>query len=495
MKKISRILIWLLCAVVVMTSFSSCSQSLSDIKDATAQIDDSTQLKLPVCTTDSFNPYLATTQYNLALSTLIFEGLVKVKEDFTTENVIAKSVSVIGNTVNVNMNTAYCFSDGSSIDASDVEYSFNMAKESDNFSKQLENFEDISAAGHSVSFTLKKPDKYASLCLDFPIVKEPSDEDDKSVLGSGKYKIENSKSLVMNEKWHSEELPKVRRIRLINMLDTASGPESVETGNISFYFQDMSNGSYVRKNVQVHETQMTNLVFLGMNSHNEHLSKSEVRQAISLLVPKETIVEESYLGYGEVADTPFFPGWNELKNVKFAEKSEAVNEAVELLESAGYKRGNDVLSKIMRLRIIVNDDNPFKVSAAENVAGALKTVGIDAVVEKVPFESLSGRLQRGEYELYIGETKLSKNMSLSSFFSYGGGASYGIDSYAKIVSVYDEFLEGKATLQRFVDFFDVAAPFVPICFRSGIEMYTNEMTVKKFGTVTDNYENIYSWYY
>ncbi len=495
MKKVSRILSLILCVVVVLTAFSSCSQSLGELKDATEQIEDSVQLKLPVCTTDSFNPYLATTQYNLALTSLIFEGLVKVKGDFTAENVIAKSISVIGNTVNVNMNTSYCFSDGSSIDASDVEYSFNMAKDSENFSKQLENFEDISASGHSVTFTLKKPDKYALLCLDFPIVKEPADEEDKSVLGSGKYKIENSQSLIMNERWHSGKLPKVRRIRLINMLDTASGPESVETGNISFYFQDMSNGSYVRKNVQVHETAMTNLVFVGMNSRNEHLMKAEVRQAISLLIPKETIVEESYLGYGQIADTPFFPGWKELKSVRPAEKSEAVNEAKELLESAGYKRGEDFLSKIMRLRIIVNDDNPFKVSAAENVASALKTVGIDAVVEKVPFESMEGRLQRGEYELYIGEMKLTKNMSLSPFFSYGGGASYGIDSTAKIVSAYDEFLEGKITLQRFVDFFDVAAPFVPICFRSGIEMYTNELTVKKFGTVTDSYENIYSWYY
>jgi len=477
------------------------------MKSATPLIDDSSQLKLPVCNTDSFNPYLATTRYNLSLSTLLFEGLVKVKADFTTKNVIAKSISVIGNTVNVNMDTTYCFSDGSPITASDVEYSFNMAKESDNFSEQLENFEEISASGHSVTFTLKNPDKYASLCLDFPILKAPvvedgeetqtdnTDKDDKTVIGSGKYKIENTQSLVMNERWKSEKLPRVRRIRLINMLDTASGPESVETGNISFYFQDMNNGSYVRKNVQVHETPMTNLVFLGMNSYNEHLKKAEVRQAISLLIPKETIVEESYLGYGQIADMPFFPGWKELESVRAADKSEAKNEAIELLESAGYSRGEDLLSKIMRLRIIVSDDNPFKVSAAENIAGALKTVGIDAVVEKVPADSFTGVLQRGEYELYIGETELTKNMSLSPFFSVGAGASYGIDSTAKIISVYNEFLEGKVSLQRFVDYFDVASPFAPICFRNGIEMYTNEMTVEKYGTVTDSYENIYSWYY
>ncbi len=496
MKKKFRALALVMCLVFVVGAFASCSTSLGEIRTATAEIDDSSSLKLPVCNTDSLNPYLATTQYNLALSSLLFEGLVKVEENLTATNVIAKSVSVVGNTVNVNMNTSYVFSDGSQITASDVEYSFNLAKESDNFAKQLENFDEISAAGNSVSFVLKNPDKHASLCLDFPIVKEPLDEESKTVIGSGRYKIESYQSLVFNERWHSKELPKLKKIKLVNMLDTVSGPESVETGNISYYFQDMSNGAYVRKNVRTNETMMTNLVFLGINSNNEHLKISEVRQAISLLVPKEAIVEESFLGFGQIADTPFFPGWKELENVRPAEKSDGTTEAQELLASVGYSRKeDDVLAKFMRLRIIVSDNNPLKISAAENVANALRTAGFDAVVEKVPSEAFLGRLQRGEYELYIGEMKMSKNMSLSPFFSYGGGASYGISSNGKISSVYNDYLSGKVTIQRFVDYFDVAVPFVPICFRSGIEMYTNELHTEKYGTVTDRFENIYSWYY
>ncbi len=493
MKKIIKILSSVLSAVLVLTLLTSCSTSMGELQNASAKIDNGTVLKLPVCNTDSLNPYEATTEYNLALSSLLFEGLVKVNEDFTAKNVIAKSVSVVGNTVNVNLDSSYCFSDGSSILASDVEYSFEQAKANGNFEKQLENFEKISASGHSITFNLKNPDKYADLCLDFPIVKEPS-EDDEYVVGSGKYKIENLSFLVMNELWHNESLPKVRRIKLVNMLDTESGPESVETGTVSYYFQDMSNGTYVRKNVKTHETQMTNLVFVGINSNNEHLKKAEVRQAISLLIPKDTIAEESFLGYAEVAETPFFPGWKELENVKSADKTEAFNEAKELLESAGYKR-SDVLSSVMKLRIIVNDDNSFKISAAQNIADALKSVGISVTVEKLSFQSFVGRLQRGEYELYIGETKLTKNMSLSPFFSYNGGASYGIDTNSKIVDVYSDFLSGKVTLQRFVDYFDVAVPFIPVCFRSGIEMYTNEMSVSKYGTVTDRFENIYSWSY
>ena len=495
MKKTMRFLCIFLCAVIVLTSFTSCTVSLGEIKPASVGLDNSNYLKLPVRNTDSLNPYLAKTEYNLSLAPLLFEGLVKVKEDFTVENVIALKVKVVADRVTATINPAYQFSDSSRITAADVEYSFNLAKESDNYKKQLENFEEISASGDSVTFKLKKPDKFASRCLDFPIVKQQPEEYKGFIIGSGKYKIENSQMLIMNEKWNSEMLPKVRRIRLINMLDTASGPESVETGNISYYFQSMSNGNYLRKNVKTHSTLMPNLVFLGMNSTNENLKKIEVRQAVSLLVPKETIVEESYLGYAEVAQTPFIPSWKELKNLNFSEKTEALNEATELLESAGYTRGDDVTSDVMKLRLIVNDDNAFKISAAQNIATALKSVGIVVAIEQLPFDYFVERLQNGEYELYIGEMKMTKNMSLYPFFSPEGGASYGIDMNSKIITTYDDFLTGKVSLQRFADYFDVAAPFAPICFRQGIEMYTNELSVPEYGIVTDQFENIYSWYY
>lgn len=495
MKKTMRFLCILLCAVIVLTSFTSCSISLGEIKSATAEIDDSNVLKLPVRNTDSLNPYLAITEYNLALSSLLFEGLVKVKEDFTTENAIALNVKTGPETVEVTINPAGVFSDSSRITAADVEYSYNLAKESDAFKKQLENFEEISASGDSVTFKLKTPDKYAALCLDFPIVKQQAEDYEGYVIGSGKYKIENDDTLILNEKWRGKDLPKVRRIRLVNMLDTSSGPESVETGNISFYFQNMSSGNYIRKNVKTHATLMTNLVFLGINSFDETMKKPEVRQAVSLLMPKETIVEKSYLGYAQVAETPFLPTFKEVVNLRLPEKNEAFNEATELLESAGYSRGNDVTKDVMRIRLIVNDDNAFKVSAADNIATALKSVGIVAAVEKLPFEIFKQRLQDGEYELYIGEVKMTKNMSLYPFFSVTGGASYGIDMNSKIVTTYNDFLNGKVTLQRFVDYFEVAVPFEPICFRCGIEMYTNEVTVPEYGTVTDNFENIYSWYY
>ena len=90
MKKAVRFISFVMVLLVILASFTSCSTSLGQVKSATVAIDDKNVLKLPVCNTDSLNPYEATTEYNLALSTLLFEGLVKISEDFKPVNVLAK---------------------------------------------------------------------------------------------------------------------------------------------------------------------------------------------------------------------------------------------------------------------------------------------------------------------------------------------------------------------------------------------------------------------
>ncbi len=475
---------------------SSCTNN-GKIKPVSAEIDDSVTIKLPVSASDTLNPYTTLNSFNRDLRFLLFEGLTKSKSDFSTENVIAESVKVAGTLVQVEINRDYCFSDGSEITADDIEYSYELAKKSDVFGKQLNNFKEISSSGFSVSFELEKEDKYAAACLDFPIIKNESDKDGNTIIGSGKYKIEDSQTLIMNERWHNDTMPKVRRIKLVNLLDASTALQSVESGAISYYFDSLGNGSFVRTATLNNDISMLNLVFLGINSSNENLKNQQVRQAISLLIPKEKIVEESFLGYAEIAETPFHPQWKEIKNIHIEQTDAEIkkDEAKLLLENAGLSRKSDIGSSIMSLKLVVNKDNPFKVSTAEKIASVLGENGIRVEVKKLSFERFKEAVSLGNFDLYVGETVISPNMSLSQFFTSGSGVSNGIDTTSRIVSMYDEFLRGKITVQRFVDYFNVSSPFVPVCYRKGIEVYTNELSVGKYGSPGDRYENIYSWYY
>ena len=171
----------------------------------------------------------------------------------------------------------------------DVIYSFELAKESDAYKARLKNFDSASAVGTNVLlFTLASPDPYAVACLDFPIVKTgtsaqdrkkaveelPDEEAPKTTdqmlpVGSGRYVLqyeenENDPVLVAFNDRFRGFYPPMSLIRLVNVTDSTALFYSLEIGNISFAFDDLSGGKYTRVNATISEYPMNNLVYLGM---------------------------------------------------------------------------------------------------------------------------------------------------------------------------------------------------------------------------------------
>lgn len=506
----------MLSLVILLTCFSSCKKSEND--PSADNIDDSVSIKLPVSLVDSFNPYECETSFNMQVSRLLFDGLIKVNDDLTYENALVSGINVRASEITATVRNDAYFSDGTKVTASDVVSSFDLAKESDAFSSKLSAFESASSSGDTVVvFKLIKEDIYCVNCLDFPIIKfdmkksdgeqeeneiETAADEHGNLIGSGRYKFDkdNADTLTLNEYWYGEELPKIRRIKLVNLIDAGAAVESMETGNISFLFQDLSSGVYNRVNAQTSEILMTNLVFLGINAFSKCLTKPEVRQAISLVINKDKIVENSFLGYARTANTPFYPDWNKLSDVYSDRVNEKENllEANHLLDSAGYSETNNLgmrSSEDASLSLLVNSDNPYKSAAADEIATILKSIGLSVSVNKVDFETYKSELASVNYDLYIGEVKLPDDMSLEVFFGEDAGASFGINKDTDIVEEYYNFRAGKTSLQRFVDLFNVYLPFIPICYRKGIASYTNELSYENEGTHSDVYAQIYTWKY
>ncbi len=496
-----------------MTAFSSCNND--DDNRSENNIDDSVFIKLPVSQVDSFDPYLCETDFNSKIGLLLFDGLIKIEEDLSYSYAVASEVKVNGNSIFVEIRDDAYFSDSTSVTSRDVVDSFRKAKESDAYSSKLSNIESATSSGDTgVVFTLEKSDIYSVKNLDFPIVKSVEEDNEENEItietessdnipiGCGRYKFEDGSidTLILNEYWYGETLPKIRRIKLVHLIDFSSAVNSMETGNISYLFQDLSSGIYNRVNANTSKILMTNLVYLGINSYSNSLSKPEVRQAISLVINKDKIAEKSFLGYAQKTRTPFYPEWNEIEALYFDKEDENENfvEAKNLLDKAGYSETNELgirSSEDMKLTLLVNSDNAYKVAAANEIAADLKSVGIEVVLNKLPFDEYKTELAYVNYDLYIGEVKLSNDMSLGSFFESDGATSFGINRDTDIVKQYELFRAGQVSLQRFVDYFNVYLPFIPLCYRIGIASYTNELSYGIEGTHSDIFAGIYSWEY
>lgn len=512
-----KIICVLMCIILLGLSFTSCTGRKSN--KSADNIDSSVFIKLPVSMVDSFNPYKCETEFNSQIMLLLYDGLIKVGEDLTYSNAIASGVNVQKKSINVTIRGDAYFSDGTRVTANDVVYSFDMAKQSDFYGEKLFNFDSASSYGDLVvNFSLKNDDVFCINCLDFPIIKssvkqstkenETSQEEQETELeqpypiGCGKYKFEGETrdTLTLNEYWYGSELPKIRRIKLINLIDNSDAVKSMETGNISYLFQDLSSGIYNRVNAKTSKILMSNMVFLGINSYSKCLAKLEARQAINLVINKNEIVENAFLSFAEVAQSPFSPKWAKLKEVYYDKKDEKedILEANHLLDNAGYAETNSFgmrTSSDTELTLLVNSDNGYKVSAADIIVQSMKSIGISVKVNKVPFDEYKSELSNVNYDLYIGEVKLSHDMSLEPFFGEDAGASFGINKDTDIVKEYYSFRAGDVSVQRFIDFFNVYLPFIPLCFRQGVASYTNELSYSEEGTDSDIFAGIYSWQY
>ena len=101
------------------------------------------------------------------------------------------------------------------------------------------------------------------------------------------------------------------------------------------------------------------------------------------------------------------------------------------------------------------------------------------------------RLAAGQYDLYIGEIRLTADMSLRPLLM-GGSASYGISRSGAAAVAYGQYLSGTADLETFSTAFAADLPYIPLCWRHGLAAYDRRLT-----TVTpsgyDPYSGFAAW--
>lgn len=479
-KKIIVFICFLLSVIMV---FSSCKQvdenndeqqqngtAVTDNKDAVGQ-----NLILPYSQSDSLNPFFAVGVENISLADLSYESLYKVKSDYTPEACLAANGDIAKNSVTVTLNQA-TFSDGSSLSAGDVVYSFNKAKNSAHYAAGLSNVTSAKASGQNVIFTLAQPDPYALNILCFPVVKSGTAEKADSVpTGSGPY-VYSDGGFTKNQ--HYDGQLNIQQVTLYNIVDFAYAENALEISNVNFLFEDLSDSTYRHVSVDSTTVGMNNLVFLGINDTNGVLSSSAVRTALYYAINKDDISSSSYQGYAVSAPLLFNPAFSELTAVSGIESNSNsdMQKAKAILTKTGYNKyakdgslTNGTAS--LKISLLVNSENSFRVTAANNIAESLRNIGFTVTVDSVPLDKYNQKISAGDFQLYLGEIKLTDNMDFRQFFTESGSASKGIDKTLRVCSDYTSFCEGSISLCDFIDSFMNDMPFVPVCYRSGFAAY------------------------
>jgi len=531
---LKRILCLLVSAVLFLT-FCGCSKSLENvsssvtstvIKDETKGVRD--YITLLYSSADTFNPYTLKTDVNRQLCRLLYDPLVRVSDEFEPIKALAKSIEIKGKTCTVTLKVAE-FSDGAIVTAEDVKYSYSLAKKSKTaYSKKLYEVKSVEVEGDKIIFNLNKNDPYFANVLDFPIIKENSDKKTNSdsvllpPIGCGRYKLnKNNDGLVINKKYYGKK-GSIKKVKLINAPDNESVAHYTEIGAADIYFSEISVGNILRMSGTREEINLNNMVYIGVNRNYSPLNEQALRQAISAALNRTKICEESFYNNALPATGFFHPLWNETKAVQNIQIETNNEITIENLEEIGYNKldsgGIRVNSNGISLQftLLVNSENRIRVLAANTIASQLEAVGIGIKVIEMPYKKYKAALKKGDFQLYIGETKFTDNMDLSSIIMRNGKSAYGLPKkkavkenesqkndktekneveYVKTDSqkVLSEFYNGKNTIKDVAAVLQSEMPIIPVCYRTGVLFYNVNIENVNNSSVSDIYFSIDSY--
>lgn len=479
----------LLLVAAMLISVSACSDEKNNGDDTITTTAPATQnegiLNLAYSEIDTLNPFTCTTAANLQILRLVYGSLYTLDKNYNPVADLAVSGEVADKTVTVRLGSVR-FSDGTPVSVTDVKASFEKAKASPAYAARLANFESAGAyEGNIVIFTLINSDPYALSCLDFPIIKGGADTE--LATGCGRYIPRYSGEdiyLTANSAKQGFN-PAIKTVKLVPVRDETSVISSLEIGNTCFNYNDLSDGIYSRINAKTVEMGINNFVYLAFNNSSAMFSDKLLRQAVNLAVDRQEIVSTAFQGHARIAYTPFNPDWYPLVS-KDLVVSQNLTKASELISQSVI----DITSA--EVVMLVNSENRFKLETAEFIEEYLVALGFKVRLQKLSSESLTNALKEGNYDLYIGETKLAPNMNLSPLF-LGGNASFGISNVGETSARYAQLLAGNCEIMDFINTFNEDIPVVPLCYRNAAVSYTNSMQGNFACCDGDVFADIESW--
>ncbi|MBP3388423.1 MAG: hypothetical protein J6K98_00950 [Clostridia bacterium] len=448
---------------------------------------------------DTLSPFATVSRANLELASLLYEGLTRVDNTLTAQPALAASVERVEKTVTAVLRKDARFSDGSAVTASDVVRSFSLAKNSANYRVLLQNIRSASAnkEGTAVTFVLESADIGYAACLSFPVIKASTatKEEGKAPVGSGLYRLADANTLTVNP--YAGQTPQVQTVELISVSDSNALVHALENGTIGYLFTDLYGGTLPYTTAANTTVDIHYLIFLGINANRDALSDKQVRQALSLAVNRELLATEGCSGYARAATAPFHPLWAGLKEegLTLFKTTADPNAAKQRLSAAGYATGLETDKKggkALSLTLLVNADNPFRTTSAALLQIQCAAAGITLKVEEKPYDEYLKQIEKGSFDLYLGEVRLPADGSLRSFFKKGGGTSYGIKTAGTCATAYTSYLAGDVTLAQFLKTFGQELPFIPLNWQKGMAAFKRSYQNITPG-VLDPYYGLGSW--
>ena len=476
-------------------------------------------LNIGISDFDNINPLITKNEDIISLSTILYEPLIKITENYGIELRLAEEWSKIDKkTYIVKLKDNLKWEDGKSVTGTDVKFTIEKLQEGKSvYSDNVENIKSVEIIdGNTIRLNLKEEEPFFEYNLIFPIVlstqfaNEDFYKSRLAPISTGMYKVSNATTenmeLVQNTNWYNQANVerKIDKI-IINFFDTMGDAyNSLKIGNIDMVCTSKTNvEDYIGTiGFETKEYKGRELDFVSLNCKDGILKNKEVRQAINYAIDKNKINSAVFSNNYYVSSFPL--DYGSYLYEKESKSSYNKEKAKKVLEDAGWeyrygywRKTDNYSSEYLNLNLVVDSSNDTRVKVAELIEKQLEDIGINVSLYEVSNYSYKNYLENKNYDMIITGVNNGYSPDLSYFLGENNISNYNNEEIKNLLNeiknISDEKLL-KEKYNRIIEIYDDEIPYICL-YRNknkvvhGIRL-TGEMTPNNY-TVYYNFEN---WY-
>lgn len=468
-----------LAALMLLSLLTGCAQideaeePLFPTEEEPAQEEVSTlpaAFSLPYLEGQPLNPLTCPDGMQQTVASLLYEGLFQLDPQFQPQPLLCASYTYDPDSLTYVLTLRHdaLFSDGTPLTAADVKASLNAARSTARYATRLADIKSISAGDGTVTLTLSRPNSALPALLDIPILRSGTEKSDIPT-GTGPYLYDESSTpcLLASQNWWQGTPQPVERIPLAETADQEAMLYRFSSHDIQLIVSDLTgtDSAAVSGSVRSADADTAVLQYLGINAGVTGLDDAAFRRCLSLGVNRGTLVSGLLSGHAKATQFPISP-----VSPQYPTELDSAYSATAFAEALSAC----AVRPERALRLLVNEENPFKVSVARQIAAGFTAAGIttDAVV--LPWEEYTAALAAGNFDLYYGEVRLTADWDASALLMTGGSLNFGGWSDPRC----DQLLENcrsaanrDAAPNSLYRYLQAQAPLLPICFKTTSVLY------------------------
>ena len=350
------------------------------------------------------NPILANDSASSEISDWLFNGLFKYDKNGNHTVDLAQSYEFETPTkLIIKLRNNVLWHDGVKFTSKDVVFTYEKIIDPKVFNSIKSNFQEVQSVKAIDDFTLeiiyKQPyfkaiETWMVGILPYHLLKDEENlmtsSFNKNPIGTGSYKLKEFKTaqdieLIANENYF-EGIPKIDKILYQFLPDPNTSflylkQKKLDIGGLTPIQIDRQIDDDFKNKFTIIQKPSFAYTYLGFNLNNEKFKDLRIRQALSLAIDRQELVDILFFGYGKICNGPFLPD-SFAYNEKIKPITQNIEKAKELLKELGYDENNP-----FTFEVVTNTGNDTRINTAQILQYQLEKVGVKMTIRVMEWQA------------------------------------------------------------------------------------------------------------